>query len=60
MFISMLLNEDIVDIEKPYGRCSLSFAVDQFSESFLHPSILSIIHSRFAKIINGALSDFRY
>ena len=25
---SMLLNQDIVDIEKPYGICSLTFFVD--------------------------------
>ena len=27
---SILLNEDIVDIEKPDGICSLTFAVDEF------------------------------
>ena len=45
---SMLLNEDIVDIEKPDGICSLTFVVDEFSGLFLHPSIFSIIHSRSA------------
>ena len=25
---SMLLNDDIIDIEKPDGMCSLTFAVD--------------------------------
>ena len=45
---SMLLNEDIVDIEKPDGICSLTFVVDEFSGLFLHQSIFSIIHSRFA------------
>ena len=44
----MLLNEDIVDIEKPDGICSLAFVVDEFSGLFLHPSILTIIHSRSA------------
>ena len=44
----MLLNDDIVDIEKPDGICSLTFAVNQFSELFLHSSIFSIIHFRFA------------
>ena len=43
---SMLLNEDIVDIEKPDGICSLTFVVDEFSGLFLHPSIFSIKHSR--------------
>ena len=45
MLFSMLLNEDIVDIEKPDGICSVIFVVDEFSGSFLHPSIFSIIHS---------------
>ena len=42
----MLLKEDIVDIEKPDGICSLTFDADEFSELFLHPSIFSIIHSK--------------
>ena len=45
---SMLLNEDIVDIEKPHGICSLTFVVDEFSGLFLHPPICFIIHSRSA------------
>ena len=45
---SMLLKEDIVDIEKPDGICLLTFVVDEFSGLFLHPSIFSIIHSRSA------------
>ena len=45
---SMLLNDDIVDIEKPDGVCLLNFVVDEFSGLFLHPSIFSIIHSRIA------------
>ena len=44
----MLLNEDIADVEKPDGICSLNFAVDEFSGLFLHPSIFSIIHLRSA------------
>ena len=44
----MLPNEDIVDIEKPVGICSLTFVVDEISGLFLHPSIFSIIHSRSA------------
>ena len=42
----MLRNEDNVDIEKPDGICLLTFAVDEFSELFLHPSIFFIIHSK--------------
>ena len=45
---SMLLNEDIVDIEKPDGICSLTFVGHEFSGLFLHPSIFSVIHSRSA------------
>ena len=45
---SMLLNDDIVDIEKPDGICSLTFVVDEFSALFLHPSIFFIKHSRSA------------
>ena len=44
----MLLNEDIVDIGKPDGTCLLTFVSEVFSGLFLHPSIFSIIHSRFA------------
>ena len=54
----MLLNDDILEIEKPDGICSLTFDVDEFSGLFLHPSIFSIIHLRSAEIINGALPDF--
>ena len=42
----MLLNDDIVDIEKPDGMFSPTFAVNQFSKLFLHSSILSIKHLR--------------
>ena len=45
---SMLLNEDIVDIEKPDGLCSLTFVVDQLPGLFLHPLIFFIIHPRTA------------
>ena len=41
----MLLNEDIVDIEKPDGIWSLNVVVDEFSGLFLHPSIFYVIHS---------------
>ena len=40
----MLLNEDIVGIEKPDEICSLTFAIDEFSGLFLHPLIFSIIN----------------
>ena len=42
----MPLSDDVVDIEKPDGVCSSSFAVDEFSELFLHPSVFSFEHSR--------------
>ena len=42
----MLLNDDIEDIAKPDGICSLTFVVDEFSGLFLHPSIFSNIYSR--------------
>ena len=54
----MVLNEDIVGIENHDGIHLLTFVVDEFSESFLHPSICSILNPRFASIINGALSNF--
>ena len=53
----MLLNEDIVQIEKPNGICLLTFVVDEFPGLFLHSSVFSIIHSKTASIINGVLSD---
>ena len=34
----MILNEDIVDTEKPDGICLLTFVVDEFPGLFLHPS----------------------
>ena len=48
MLIFMLLNQDIVDIEKPDGICSLRFVVDKFSGLFLRPSIFSVMHCRSA------------
>ena len=49
----MLLDKNIekkfnIDIEKPDAICSLTSVVEEFSELFLHPPILSIIHSRSA------------
>ena len=38
---SMLLNEDIVDIGKPDGICSLTFVVDKFLGLFyIHQSFV--------------------
>ena len=45
---AMVLNEDIVDTEKPDVTCLLTFVVDEISGLFLHPSIFFIIHSRSA------------
>ena len=42
---SMLLKENIVDIEKPDGICLHTFAVDEFSGLFLYPLFFSDIHS---------------
>ena len=44
----MLLNDDIVDIEKSDGMCSPAFVVDDISGLFLHPLIFSIKHSKSA------------
>ena len=48
MLIFMFLNEDIIDIGKLDGICLLTFVVYEFSGLFSHPSIFSIIQSRFA------------
>ena len=48
MLFSMILNDDIVDIENPGGIFLLSFVLDEFLGLFLHPSIFSIIYSRSA------------
>ena len=45
---SLLLNEDIVEVEKLDGIYLLTFAEDEYSGLFLHPSIFSIIQSRSA------------
>ena len=42
----MLLNDDIVDIEKADGICLSTFVVDEFSGLFLHQSVFFIQHSR--------------
>ena len=38
----MPLNDDIVDIEKPYGMRSLTFFIDDFSGLYFHPSVFTI------------------
>ena len=43
---SMVLNKDIVNIEKPDAICLFALVVNEFSKLFLRPSIFSIIHSR--------------
>ena len=43
----MPLNDEIVEIEKPYGICSPNFVVDNFSRLLLYPQIFFIKHSRF-------------
>ena len=45
MLLNMLLNEDIVSIEKPDAIWLLTIVVDKYSELFLHLSIFAIIHS---------------
>ena len=55
----MVLNGDIVDIEKRDGICSSTYVVDEFLRLSLQPSIFSIKHSRSAQITNSAFSDFR-
>ena len=42
--LSMLLNDNVVDIEKPDGICSLTSVIDGFSEF----STFSIKHARSA------------
>ena len=42
------LNDDIVDIEKHDGICSLNLVADDFSGFFLHPPIFPIKDSRYA------------
>ena len=44
----MLLNDDIVDVEKPNGICSPTLVVDEYSGLFLHPSVFPIKISRSA------------
>ena len=56
----LLLSNDVVDIRNSNGITSPTFVVDDFSELFLHQSIISIKDSRSESIINGALSDLWY
>ena len=43
---SILSNDDIIDIEKPDGICSLTLVLDEFVGFFLHPSVFSTKHPR--------------
>ena len=45
---SMVLNDNIIDIEKLEGICSLTFVADEFSGLFSFPSIFFIKDSRSA------------
>ena len=45
---TMPLNDNVEDIEKPDGICSPTFVENEFSGLFLHPSIFSIKHWRYA------------
>ena len=40
--LSIYLNDDIVDAEKPNGICSPTFVAHEFSGLFLHPSVFFI------------------
>ena len=51
MFVFYVLNDDIVDIEKPDGICLSNFVVNEFSGLFLHPSMFSIKHLKFLILI---------
>ena len=42
----VFLNDNTVGIKKPDGICSLTYALDEFSGLFLHPSIFSMKRSR--------------
>ena len=42
----MYLDDNIADIGKPYGICSLTFVVDDFSVLFSYPLIFSNRDSR--------------
>ena len=44
----MLLNGNIVNIEKPDRVCSLNFVIDEFTGLFLRPSTFTIKFSRSA------------
>ena len=49
----MLLYGDIVNIEKPDGKCSLIFIVDEFSVLFLYPSILIVLYQTFYFLVSS-------
>ena len=45
MILILLLNDDLIEIEKSNGMSSPNFAVDNYPGLFLHPSIFSLEHS---------------
>ena len=49
----MLLNDKIVDNEKPDRIRVPTFVMDEFLGLFLHSSIFSINHSRSGQIVNS-------
>ena len=49
--LSMLLNEDIVDIEKPDGMCLLAYIVDEFSGIIF--TFVNLFYYTFKKCINN-------
>ena len=47
MLVFYVLNEDVVDSEKPDGICSPTLVVNELSGLFSHPSIVSIKNKTF-------------
>ena len=42
----MLLNDNIVEIERSDGICSYTFIVNEVWELFLHSSVFSVKHAK--------------
>ena len=42
----ILLNKYVADTENPDGICSLTFLIDEFSESFSYPSFMICINNK--------------
>ena len=47
-YFSMLLNDDYIDLEKPDRIYSPTIVLEELSELFLNPSVLSSKYSRSA------------